>query len=73
MCDSFLGMGIENRYHYGTGSRTTDTYGTESNLIFRFHFSVLEKYTVFYRPLVVVKTKLKNAHTAHARTHTYLT
>jgi len=57
-------MGIENRYH------TTDTYGTESNLI--FWFPSVPKYTVLYRPLVVVKMKLNypNAHTAHARTHT---
>jgi len=33
-----LGMGIENRYHYGTGSRTTDTYGTESNCLFSVPF-----------------------------------
>jgi len=35
-------MGIENRYHYGTGSRTTDTNGTVSKRIFRFRISVLE-------------------------------
>jgi len=40
--DSRLGMGIENRYHYGTGSRTTDTNGTESKRIFRFRIPVLE-------------------------------
>jgi len=25
---TYIGLGIEKRYHYGTGSRTTDTYGT---------------------------------------------
>jgi len=51
-------MGTETQYHYGTGSRTTGTYGTESKHIFRFLISVLEISTVFYRPLVVLKTKL---------------
>jgi len=51
------------------GSRTTGTYGTKSKRIFRFLISVLEISTVFYRPLVVLKTK-RDAHTAHARTHT---
>jgi len=45
-------MGTETRYHYGTGSRTTGTYGTESKRIFRLRISVLEISTVFYRPLV---------------------
>jgi len=65
-------MGTETRYHYGTGSRTTGTYGTESKHAFRFLISVLEISTVFYRPLVVLKTKLNiaDAHTAHAPTHT---
>jgi len=35
-------MGTETRYHYGTGSRTTGTYGIESKHIFRFRISVLE-------------------------------
>jgi len=72
ICVLTLGMGTETRYHYGTGSRTTGTYGTESKCIFRFLISVLEISTVFYRPLVVLKTKLNiaDAHTAHAPTHT---
>jgi len=37
------------------------TYGTESKHIFRFFISVLEISTVFYRPLVVLKTKLNIA------------
>jgi len=35
-------MGIENQYHYGTGSHTTDTNGTVSKRIFRFRIPVLE-------------------------------
>jgi len=39
---SRVGMGIENRYHYGTGSRTIDTNGIVSKRIFRYRIPVLE-------------------------------
>jgi len=44
---SRVGMATETRYHYGTGSRTTGTYGTESKRIFRFLISVLEMFLFF--------------------------
>jgi len=62
-------MGTETRYHYGTGSLTTGTYGTESKRIFRFLISVLE-ISSFLPPPGGAQTKLNiaGAHTAHAPT-----
>jgi len=60
-------MGTETRYHYGTGSRTTGTYGTATvpnqNAFFGSGFRFL-KYPLFFTAPSWTKLNIADAHTA---------
>jgi len=64
-------MGTETRYHNGTPVQPVPIVPNE-NAYFGSSFRFLKYPLFFYRPLVVLKTKLNiaDAHTAHAPTHT---